>query len=58
MVGIGDKWPRKYAEQIIAQPDKEARKRLFDQVPDELKDIVWAHCVTATRMSHGQKGKG
>ena len=54
MVGIGDKWPRKYAEQIMAQPDREARKRLFDQVPEELKGIVWAHCVTATRAKGGK----
>jgi len=50
MTGLGDKWPRQYAAEIMAVRDKEKRKQMFEQqVPEHLRDIVWDHCVNATR---------
>jgi hypothetical protein len=49
VTGLGDKWPRQYAAEIMAVRDKEKRKEMFKQVPDHIRDIVWDHCVNATR---------
>jgi len=46
---LGDKWPRTYAAEIMAVPDKEKRKEMFQQVPEHLRGLVWDHCVNATR---------
>lgn len=49
MTGLGDKWPRTYAAEIMAVPDKEKRKEMFQQVPEHIRGLVWDHCVNSTR---------
>ena len=49
MFGGVDKWPRQYATEIMAEPDKEKRREMFDRVPEQLQDMVWDHCQTAMR---------
>lgn len=51
MTGLGDKWPRTYAAEIMAARDKEKRKEMFEQVPEHIRGLVWDHCVNATRRS-------
>jgi len=49
-----EKWPRVYAAEIMSEPSKEKRREMFKEVPAHLQDIVWAHCLTASRGSNGK----
>lgn len=35
-----DKWPRQYAQEILAAPNREARVNLLSEVPEHLRDWV------------------
>lgn len=46
---LGDKWPRRYAAEIMAEPNKDKRREMFERCPEDLKELIWAHCVNAAR---------
>lgn len=48
---IDEKRPRQYAAEIMAVRDKDERRALFARVPEHLRDIVYDHCQTATRLA-------
>ena len=47
-----EKWPRVYAQEIMAESCKEKRKEMFEQVPLHLQKLVWLHCLQAVRGPH------
>lgn len=51
----GERSPRDYAQWIMGQPDKEKRRKMFEEVPQHLRDMVYDHCKTAQQL--GGKGK-
>ena len=44
---IGAVWPRQYAAQILALESKEARQKALAEVPDEYRELVKTHVMTA-----------
>ena len=46
-LGAGGKWPRHYASEIMAEPCKEKRREMFNEVPDDIKEMVMKHCKTS-----------
>lgn len=47
-----EKWPRVYAQEIMAEQCKEKRKEMFERVPERLQELVWVHCLQAVRGPH------
>lgn len=37
------KWPRQYAAEIIAEPVRDKRRAMLDQVPPDFRDLVKTH---------------
>jgi hypothetical protein len=52
-----EKWPRVWAAEIMALPTKEERREMFGQVPEHLRDLVWAHCEQAVRGPHVKRNR-
>lgn len=47
-----EKWPRHYAAEIMAMDCKEERRKMFQEVPEHLKQFVYLHCELAVRGPH------
>ena len=37
------KWPRQYAADIYAEPDRDKRAAMLAEVPEQYRDLVEAH---------------
>lgn len=50
------KWPRQYAAEICRERDREKRRQMLDEVPEEYRDIVRTHVKnTFAIWSHQKK---